>query len=252
VKIALVGYGKMGRAVEAAARDRKVEVVSRIDPFEPDADFKRIDAESLGDAEVAVEFSNPDSAVDNVRAIAAAGRNIVLGTTGWYSRLEEVKGIVRETGIGLVRSTNFSIGVNLFFRIVERAAELMDEFDEYDVAALELHHRQKADSPSGTAKSIESILLSKMGRKSKAVHSAFERKPEPDELHVASVRVGTVPGTHTVYFDSLADTIELSHAARSREGFALGAVRAAAWISGKTGMFTFDDYFDELLAAGKG
>jgi 4-hydroxy-tetrahydrodipicolinate reductase len=248
MRIAIVGYGKMGRAVEAAAAERKVEVVSRIDPFAPDADFGKIDAESLSGADVVMEFSLPDKAVDNVRAIAAQGKSIVFGTTGWHSRLQEVKAIVRESGIGLIHSTNFATGVNLFFRIVERAAELMNEFEEYDAAALELHHRQKADSPSGTAKSIESILLSKLGRKSKAVHTAFERKPEPDELHVASLRVGTVRGTHKVYFDSQADTIELSHTARSREGFATGAVRAAQWIEGRSGLYTIDDYFDDLFA----
>jgi 4-hydroxy-tetrahydrodipicolinate reductase len=249
MRIALVGYGKMGRAVEAAAKERKVEVVSRIDPFAEDADFAAIDARSLEGAEVVMEFSNPDSAVDNVRAIAALGKSIVLGTTAWHSRIQEVKAIVRESGIGLIHSINFSTGVNLYLRLVARAAELMNEFEEYDAAALELHHRQKADSPSGTAKSVESILLSKLGRKSRAVHTAFERKPEPDELHVASVRVGTVPGTHTVYFDSQADTIEITHTARSREGFASGAVRAAQWIAGKSGMYTIDDYFDDLFAA---
>ena len=150
-------------------------------------------------------------------------------------------------------SANYSVGVNLFYRMVSEAARLMADFEEYDVAVFEAHHNQKADSPSGTGLDIAKRILAEVPRKTKLVTDQFNRRPEPNELHLASLRVGSVPGAHTVIFDSVADTIELTHTARSREGFALGAVRAIEWLAAsdsrgqpRKGVFTVSDIFDDL------
>ncbi len=259
MKLALVGYGKMGHMLAQAAARRGYEVVCTVDPFAPDASCVTKDpavmvqAVQVSGAEGVIEFSHPSAVLANLLALIPTGIPIVVGTTGWLDKLDGVREQVSRHQSALLYSANFSVGVNLFFRMVSEAARVMAAFEEYDVAVFEAHHNQKADSPSGTGLELARRIMDNLPRKKKLVTDAFSRKPEVDELHLASMRLGTVPGTHTVYFDSAADTIELTHTARSREGFALGAVRALEWLveagpdAGlKKGIFTMDDVFAVL------
>jgi len=279
MKIALVGYGKMGRMIEAAALERGHVIVARVDPFDPKADAKDVAScaafgpgslvgasgaaaagaaatgarsePAVARADVAIEFSRPDTAVPNILALAERGIPVVVGTTGWYQKLPEVRAAIEKAGSNLLWSANYSLGVNLFYRIAAFAAKLADPFAEYDVGGWEAHHNKKADSPSGTAKTLVERVLAEMTRKKTVVYETLDRPPAPEELHYASLRVGAVPGTHSLYFDSSADTIELTHTARSREGFARGAVRAAEWLAAtgtRRGVFTMDDVLADLLA----
>ena len=247
MKIAITGYGKMGKEIEKIAVARGMTVQSIIDPAEKNAAYREITGESMKNVDVCIDFSTPASVMENIRKAAKHGCNIVVGTTGWYGSIEEVKKIVKESKIGLIYAANFSIGVNVFFRIVENASKMMDKIDAYDVFGYELHHNKKLDSPSGTAKTLAETVVKSMKRKNKIVYDIVDRKIEPNELHFASVRSGSIPGTHVVGFDSSADTIELKHTARNREGFALGAVMAAEWVKGKKGFFGIKDMMDSII-----
>jgi len=247
MKIAIIGYGKMGKSIEQTARQRKIEIASIIDPAAQRATHKEISRESLQNADVCVDFSIPSTAIENIKKISALNKNIVIGTTGWYDKIAEAENIIRNAGNGMIWSGNFSIGVNMFFRIIENAAKIVDKVEDYDISGYEIHHKMKADSPSGTAEMIGKILLSNIRRKDNLVFDRLNRKIEPNELHLASIRYGNVPGTHAVNFDSSADTIELKHTARTREGFALGAVMAAEWINGKKGFYSINDMMDEII-----
>lgn len=233
MRIALIGYGKMGKEIEAAALAAGDTIVQKFDIDRP------ADVESLKDADVCIEFSTPQTVVSNIHLALKAQKDIVVGTTGWYDQLPELKNQVANSG--LLYSANFSVGVNLYFRIVAAAAELMRNAPDYDPYVHELHHRQKADSPSGTALRVADILMKRVDRKKTIVTQRMDGKIAPDALHVTSTRVGTFAGTHTVGFDSEADLIEITHTARSRKGFALGALRAAHWLHGRKGVYTMDD-----------
>jgi 4-hydroxy-tetrahydrodipicolinate reductase len=175
---------------------------------------------------------------------------LVVGTTGWYDKMDEMKSVTKS--IGCIWSGNFSIGMNVFFHSVRETARLMNNIPEYDAAVFEIHHNQKKDSPGGSAQMIGKIILEEMERKKRIVEDRFvSRVPEKDELHVASVRCGSIPGTHTVLFDSSVDTIELKHIARSRDGFAFGAVLAAEFINGKKGFFGIEDLMKTILKNSK-
>ena len=233
MRIALIGYGKMGKEVEAVAVQQGETVVKTFDIDNP------VDVASLSDVDVCIEFSTPQTVIQNIRVAVEARKDIVVGTTGWYGQLPEIRKTVKESG--LLYSPNFSIGVNVVFRLAAAAAQLMNNASQYDPYIHELHHRQKMDSPSGTALRLAEILLAGIQRKTKIERNAVDGKIDPAALHVSSTRVGTFPGTHTVGFDSEADTIEIIHTAKSRRGFALGAVRAAQWLKGKKGVYTMDD-----------
>ena len=246
MKAALIGYGQMGRLIERRLMEKGHEVLAIVDPLYPSTGK---DGASVKDADVAIEFTQPDTAPGNILSLVKEKIPVVSGTTGWYSRLPEVSGAVNAAGSSLLWSSNFSLGVNLFYRVAAYAAKLIDPFADYDVAGMETHHSKKADSPSGTAKTLVETVLAQMTRKKRAVYTMLDRKPEPDELHYASLRVGSVPGVHSLIFDSQADTIEITHTARSREGFAAGAVLAAEWLVGKkqAGIFTMDDVLADIL-----
>lgn len=241
MKIAIVGYGKMGRMIEAAAINRGNEVVATIDIMAKDAsvlvqpgDYKAIaDAVKNSGAEGVIEFSHPSSVMGNINAILPLGIPVVVGTTGWNDKYDEVKEYCKKVNGTIMTSSNFSIGVNMFFKIVEEAVKIMGDYDEYDVSTWEMHHNQKADSPSGTALEIARRIMENDSRKTEIEADAFHSRPEKNVLHVSSTRCGSVPGTHTVFFDSNADSIELTHRARSREGFALGSVIALENLSKK-------------------
>ncbi len=247
MNIAIIGYGRMGCEIEQVAKEKGIIVKARIDPYNEKADFKEINAESLKDVDVCIDFTHPNSAIENARKVAKLGKNIVMATTGWYDQMDEMKNIVKNSGIGFVWASNFSIGVNTFFKIVEDAAKVINKVAEYDIYCYEIHHNKKVDSPSGTAKSIANKLLENIDRKNKLVVDKLNRRIEVDELHFASIRGGEEPGTHVVCFDSSADMIELRHTARSRKGFAVGAIMAAEWLNKKKGFFSIEDMMKELL-----
>jgi len=239
--IALIGYGKMGKMIEQMAQHLPVSIVAIIDPNLEQYNVPLNDA-TLKDARVCLDFTTPRAVLDNVKAVCACKRNLVIGTTGWQQQLPEVEQLVSRSGIGLLYGSNMSIGMNLFYEVVERAAEVLSAYEEYDAYGLELHHRQKADSPSGTAKELTDILLKYMPNKQMPLYDKIDRKIREDELHFASVRSGWITGTHTIGFDSEADTIELTHRLRNRTGLALGALKAALWLADKQGVHTFREF----------
>jgi 4-hydroxy-tetrahydrodipicolinate reductase len=259
MKFALIGYGKMGRLLEERLREKKHEVVAVVEPFftEPVSlsgtpVYRSLEDAlkgNLRDADAAIEFTHPDAAEANLLFLAREKIPVVTGTTGWYVKLPGIRQAVEASGSSLVWASNFSLGINLFYRVAAYTAKLMDPFREYDVAGVETHHNNKADSPSGTAKTLVELVLARMTRKKKAVYQTLDRKPEAEELHYASVRVGSAPGVHSLVFDSAADTIELVHTARNREGLVSGAVLAAEWLTARkrSGVFTVDDVLEEIL-----
>ncbi len=251
MNIALIGFGKMGNLVRDIAAKQGHQVVIIIDPQAEGATAKEISSSALREADACIEFSVPEVVVENIKKVSALKKPHVVATTGWYKSIDAVKAVINKSGTGLIYGSNFSLGVNAFFAILENAASIMDKLPEYDVFGYEVHHNRKADSPSGTAKTIEQALLANIARKKKVVEEKLDRKIAPDEIHFASVRGGDVPGTHVVCFDAPADTIELKHTARTREGFALGAIKAAQWIIGKKGFFSVQDMMKELIK-GKG
>ncbi len=243
LNIAIIGYGKMGREIEKTALEKGHSVKAIIDPCikKEGIRFSEINKESLAGVDVCIDFTQPATAVENIKKAAGLKKPIVVGTTGWHDRLEEARKAVEENNTALLYSPNFSIGVNIFFKIVEDAARQINNFDSYDTFIVEFHHSQKLDSPSGTARRLGEIIIGSTDKKTTAMYDRPERKIRPEDLHVTSVRAGTISGTHTVGFDSSADTIELKHTAKSRVGFAQGAVAAAEWIAEKKGIFTLDD-----------
>jgi len=225
MNIAIVGYGKMGRMIERLAGERGIAVGLKLDEFN-NAGFAGITAENFRGVDVAIDFSVPAAVVGNIERIAPLGVNIVVGTTGWQNQMPYVKELVEKYHIGLVWSPNYSVGVNAFFRIVNAAAKLLANEAEYEAWAWGLHHSAKKDAPSGTLLKLVEEMRS----------AGYTRR-----IDVSSNRAGAVPGTHEIGFDSAADTITLRHTARSREGFASGALKAAQWIAGKKGFHEFGD-----------
>ena len=224
-QLAIVGYGKMGRMIEQFAPDYGFAVALKLDEFN-NANCEGVTADNFRGIDVAIDFSIPAAVRRNVQGIAALGVNIVVGTTGWLEHVEAVKRIVEANGIGLVWSPNYSVGVNAFFRLVREAARLLESQPAYAAWAWEIHHSAKKDAPSGT-------LLKLVDEMKQAGYTRA--------IDVSSNRAGAHPGTHEIGFDSSADTITLRHTARSREGFARGALQAAKWVAGKKGFYEFGD-----------
>lgn len=245
MKIALLGFGGMGKVVRTIALERGHEVPVIVDPSAAEATAKRLDLDALKGVDVVIDFSSGSAVFENAKICAEAGVNLVIGSTGWYEKLEELKKKLSATKIGWMWSSNFSIGVNMYFKIVEAAAKLVNKFDEYDVWGTEIHHYNKADSPSGTAKTLEKILLENIERKTAVVEDKLDRRREMNEIHFSSVRGGLVNFGHTIGFDSAADRITITHEARCRDGYALGAVKAAEWIVGKKGYFEMEDFINQ-------
>jgi 4-hydroxy-tetrahydrodipicolinate reductase len=234
LRAAVVGYGRMGREVEAVLRERGHEpvVVRRGEGF-PDG------------CAVGIDFTRAEAVADNVSRAMAVGARYVVGTTGWTG-LDDVRKAVEAAGGGLVHAANFSLGVNVFYRIVGSAARLLSRVPEYDPYVLERHHRGKKDAPSGTAKVLAGILEAAGGARPRAA-MRLDGALADDAFHVAAVRAGGIVGDHTVGFDAGGDEILLEHRSRSRRGFAQGAVVAAEWIRDRTGVHTFEEVVDELL-----
>ncbi|MFW5995589.1 MAG: 4-hydroxy-tetrahydrodipicolinate reductase [Spirochaetia bacterium] len=244
--IMLVGYGRMGREIEQILATRGHTLHARVDNQNSQADVTSLESVS-GSPDCAIEFASPEGVVDNARWYTDHGVAAVVGTTGWDAERSRVRSMVEAGDGSYLWGANFSVGANLFFALVKAAGALIDRFEDYDPMLLETHHRGKKDSPSGTALEAARRLLSVSSRKSEIVTEALQRQIEPHELHVASMRGGSVPGVHELSFDSPFDTITVSHKARTRSGFALGAVLAAEWLSGRTGFFSIDDFFADQL-----
>lgn len=235
MKLAIVGYGKMGKLIEQLAPEYEFEVALKLDEFN-NADYSGITRENFAGIDAAVEFSTPHTAIENIERISALGVNLVVGTTGWLQHLDRARAAVERYGTGLVWASNFSIGVNVFARVVAEAARLLASEPEYGAWAWEIHHSTKKDAPSGT-------LLTLVERMEKAGYG----RP----VNVSSNRAGRHPGTHEIGFDSAADTITLRHTSRSREGLARGALKAARWIVGRQGFFEFADVISGAFGAGE-
>src|ERR1041385_8284506 len=235
MKIALIGYGKMGKAIEAIAIKRGHEIVLKVDLH----NAKTFTDEELKAADVAIEFTMPSTAVENMKRCFHCGVPVVVGTTGWLEKLKEVEKECEKNKSALFYTSNFSLGVNLFFRLNEQLAELMKPYKDYEVEIEEIHHVHKLDAPSGTALTLLNGLLSKSDRKKswKSYPENVSEKYADEIVPVVSKRIGEVPGTHIVTYTSPVDKITITHEAFSREGFALGAVVAAEWLVGKKGIF---------------
>jgi len=234
MNIALIGYGKMGHMIEEIAKGRGHKVVLTIDVNNQN-DFT---SDNLSRADVAIEFTNPESAFKNVMKCIEFGTPVVSGSTGWNNKLEEAKTFCKVKNGSFLHTSNFSIGVNIFFEVNKLLAKLMSTQPEYDVSLREIHHTAKKDAPSGTAVTLAEQVLSNVGRKKTWVNKASDTQ---EELSIISDRIDPAPGTHYVKYSSEVDDIEIIHTAHSRKGFAFGAVLAAEYIAGKKGIFTMKD-----------
>ncbi|RSK23890.1 4-hydroxy-tetrahydrodipicolinate reductase [Hymenobacter metallilatus] len=235
MKLLLIGYGKMGRAIEAQALARGHQIAGIVDPSRPDV---RISDFTAAEADAAIEFTHPDAAFQNVTACLKQGIPVVCGSTGWLHHFAEAQALSQQTGTPLFYASNYSVGVNLFFHFNEYIAAKMHQFGGYDVQVREIHHTQKVDQPSGTAlTAAEGILRNFPGKTTWRNEAASA----PQELAILSEREGTVVGTHIVTYSSAADSIELKHEAHTRDGFVQGALLAAEWLPGRRGVFGMQD-----------
>ena len=228
MKIALLGYGKMGKVIERIALERGHEIVLKKDEFNT--------YDGLSTADVAIDFSVPTAAVENISNCFHTNVPVVSGTTGWLEHYDEIIALCHEKKGGFISSSNFSLGVNLFFELNDYLAKIMAPYTSYSVDMEEIHHTQKLDAPSGTA-----ITLAEGVIKHTDYSNWTLETPNSNEIHIEAKRIENVPGTHSIFYDSEVDQIEIKHTAHSREGFALGAVVAAEWLVGKKGVFTMKD-----------
>jgi 4-hydroxy-tetrahydrodipicolinate reductase len=235
MKIALLGYGKMGKEIEKIATERKHEISLLIDIN----NLHELTTENLKKADVAIDFSVPETAYTNIMACFKADIPIVSGTTGWLDRFDEVVAECKNNGKTFFYASNYSIGANVFFEINRRLAELMNRFPEYNATVEEVHHIHKLDAPSGTALTIAGDIIQHLDRKKKW---QLNKSEHPEILQINSIRMGEVPGIHLVKYDSPVDFIEIRHSAKSRKGLALGAVLSAEYIYGKTGFYTMKEF----------
>lgn len=246
MKIVLLGFGKMGQLIEKFSLKRGHEVVLVVDAHNRDS----ITAADLQGADVAIDFSTPDAALGNISLCFEANLPIVVGTTGWYEHLDEVKALCLEANQSLLYGSNFSIGVNIFFHVNRLLAKAINPYQQYDVQVEEIHHIHKLDAPSGTAITIAEGIIENMDAKKSWVNEVVDANnnsslvSKPEELLIESLRIEEVPGTHTVLYSSEVDQIEFKHTAHNREGFALGAVVAAEWLKGKKGFYQVTEMFD--------
>ena len=240
MKIALLGYGKMGQVIERIALERGHEIVLKKD--------ENNTFDGLSNADVAIDFSVPTAAVSNISNCFQANVPVISGTTGWLENYDEVAALCHEKKGAFISSSNFSLGVNIFFEVNEYLAKIMSKFDSYNVSMEEIHHTQKLDAPSGTAISLAKGIIENSSynnwtlEKHETDHTSDSKLEK--QIHIEAKRIGTVPGTHTVTYNSSVDAIEIKHTAHNREGFALGAVIAAEWIVGKQGIFTMKDVLE--------
>lgn len=238
IDLAIVGYGKMGKMIESLADPNKFHISGIYDVINP------VETHLKDKADVAIEFSVPAEVLKNVEFLASRGINVVCGTTGWYDKASEIEAIIKRYNTGFIYASNFSVGVNLFFSIVKEAAKVMNRFSGYNVSITETHHTQKLDKPSGTAIRTAEYLIENLDNKKSFVSD--NESPAADELNIVSRRIENIVGIHEVTFDSEADSITLTHNAKSRRGFAEGALLAAEYIHNKKGFFKFEDVFSNI------
>lgn len=227
----MVGYGKMGKTIERVALERGHQIAGKIDIENPEDLL-------TSEADVAIEFSHPDAAYENVKKCVERKIPVVCGTTGWLDRKGDIENLTRQAGSTFFYASNYSLGVNLFFKLNEHLARMMNQFKAYEVSINEVHHAQKKDAPSGTAITLAEGVIRNMDRKKRWVKLDAEK----DEIEIQSFRIDDVPGTHVVRYASPIDDIEIKHTAHTREGFALGAVMVAEWIHDKKGVLNMDDF----------
>lgn len=231
MKIALLGYGKMGQVIERIALERGHEIVLKKD--------QNNSYDGLENADVAIDFSVPLAAVSNISNCFNANVPVISGTTGWLDHYDAMTQLCKDKKGAFISSSNFSLGVNIFFELNEYLAKMMAKLNSYNVTMEEIHHTQKLDAPSGTAISLAKGIIEN------STYTAWTlQNPDANQIHIEAKRIGTVPGTHTVNYNSEVDSIEIKHTAHNREGFALGAVIAAEWIIGKEGIFSMKDVLD--------
>ncbi len=235
MRIALIGYGKMGKTIEKIAGDRGHQISFTVDQGEEE----KIQQISPDNTDVAIEFTQPEAAFDNIKNLLHKKVPVVSGTTGWLDKKPEIEKICEQENGAFFYASNYSIGVNIFFKLNEYLAEVMSHFTEYDVKMEEIHHTEKKDAPSGTAITLAEGILAHLKRKKQWLNEASEAA---DILPIASKRIDKVPGTHTINYYSLVDNIEIKHTAHSREGFAKGAVAVAEWIKDKKGVLSMNDF----------
>ncbi len=243
MKIAIVWYWRMGQVVEKHALERWDEVVAIIDPLQ---NTKKEDLLEI-DFDVIIEFCIPQIAMENLKFYAENNYKVVMATTGWWETLPEVKKMFEKSEWAIIWSGNFSLWVNLFYQMIDNVSKIMNKFNEYDVMAHEFHHNKKADSPSWTLINIWDILIENLERKSKKQVNALPTRPiKNEELHLSSTRGGYIPWTHQVIFDSVFDSIELKHTARTRDWFAVGSIVCGEWLKDKQGYFEIKDFTKSL------
>jgi 4-hydroxy-tetrahydrodipicolinate reductase len=224
MRLGLIGYGKMGREVESLAKEKAIEITRIIGSASKEKELEGLD--------LCIDFSRPEAVLPRLKQCAAAGVSLVVGTTGWYDKMDEAKDIVNTSQIGFLYAENFSPGMTLFIELIKRAGSLANLFPEYEYALEEAHHSKKLDSPSGTALQIAKTFMGEV-----------KNKQANASLPISSTRCGSIPGTHSLLLDAAADTITLTHTARNRSGFALGALRAAQWLQGRKGFYHFSEVF---------
>ncbi len=244
MKIILLGYGKMGQLIEKFAIKRGHDIHMVVDENNRDT----LSIQDVENADIAIDFSTPDAAMHNINFCFDAGLPLVVGTTGWYEHLDEIREKYENSNNALLYGSNFSIGVNVLFHVNKLLAKAMAPYKQYEVQVEEIHHTHKLDAPSGTAITLAEGILGELDTKTtwtnNLVGEGEESVPKPDELLIESHRIDEVPGTHTVLYSSEVDQIELKHTAHSRAGFALGAIIAAEWLHGKTGFYQVTEIFD--------
>ena len=234
MKIALIGYGKMGKTIEKMATEQGHEIVLKFDVD----NFDEFTIKSIQKAEVAIEFTRPEGAADNIKKCIEAGVPVVCGTTGWLDKKEEIDALCIEKGSAFFYASNYSVGVNIFFALNKFLAKMMNEQPQYTLETEEIHHTQKLDAPSGTSITLAEGIIENISSKTAWVNKASKAK---SKVPIISKRIEKVPGTHSIHYQSIIDDIEIKHTAHSRAGFAGGAIQAAQWIIGKKGVFGMSD-----------
>jgi len=236
MKIAIIGYGKMGKTIENIALQNGDEIVLRI----TNQNIEEFTSENLQKVDVAIEFTRPEVAFDNIKLCIGSGIPVVSGTTGWIDKIAEIHDVTKQHKGAFFYASNFSIGVNIFFALNKKLATMMNEHPDYTASIHEIHHTQKIDAPSGTAITLSEDIIKNV----QSINTWAQQKTQSDELHITSARIDKTPGTHIVTYTSDIDEIEIIHTAKSREGFAQGALMAARWLVGKQGCFGMSDMLE--------
>ena len=243
MKIAIIGYGAMGREIEKQAKKLSFQVTKIIDLNTQ----QQISNTQFDEDEVAIEFSTPDSVMSNLESLIKKKVNVVCGTTGWYENKQHIQNLISENNVGFIHATNYAIGTHIFWKTIKCLAKYINKFNEYDVLMNEIHHKNKLDSPSGTAITTAEILIQNINRKNRFNAEKIIGKVKDDEIHLSSTRGGYVIGEHKVMCDSQHDTIEVSPSGKSRASYAIGAIRSAQWLYKKKGFFSINDYIDDVM-----